>query len=403
MQAQLSPNDPRYPYGAAVRYGGAAALGALGLVFAAVLPILGSAKVPFIACYTVLILVSAALGGFWPGVLCTLLCTAGVVYWLEPHGKFDIHDPSETLGAAVLVLNGVIVSAISERMHRAMRFERKARVLAEQTSRAEQAAREATQQALEIGVSAQKARDEMLGLVAHDLRDPLGVIDMNVGLIEKLAGASEQVRQRAAVVHRTVRRMSRLIGALLDSSQVIAGELSIDLDVHSMEELLVETVEEHQLEAKMKAIQLDHDSPRGLPMVLCDRDRVLQVLSNLVTNAVRFTPSGGRIQLRASSFDGFVRVSVSDTGAGISAAMLPHVFERYSRDRREKGGRTGLGLSIAKFVVERHGGTIQVASKEGAGSTFSFTLPVAGAPPSEDRLQLVADEANPLRSSTRSG
>jgi signal transduction histidine kinase len=352
------------------------------------IPLLGSAKVPFIACYTVLILVSAALGGFWPGVLCTLLCAAGVVYWLEPHGTFNIKDPSEVLGAGVLVLNGVIVSAISERMHRAMRFERKARVLAEQTARAEQAVREATQQALEAGVAAQKSRDEMLGLVAHDLRDPLGVIDMNVGLIEKLAGPGEQVRQRAAVVHRTVKRMSRLVGALLDSSQLIAGELSIELDVHSMEALLAETVEEHQLEAKIKAIQLDHESPRDLPMVLCDRDRVLQVLSNLVSNAVRFTPSGGRIQLRASSFDGLVRVSVSDTGVGISAGMLPHVFERYSRDRREKGGRTGLGLSVAKFVVERHGGTIEVESKEGAGSTFSFTLPIAAARTSESRRSL---------------
>jgi signal transduction histidine kinase len=366
----------------------------LGLVVAAVLPLLGGAKVPFIAGYTVLIVISAALGGFWPGVLCTLLCAVGVVFWLEPHGTFNIHDPNEVLGTAVLVLSGLVVSGISERMHRAMRFERNARALAEQTRRAEQTAREATQQALEAGTSAQRAREEMLGFVAHDLRDPLGVIDLNVGVIEMLAGADEKVQRRTAILRRTVKRMSRLVGALLDSSRLTTGELSIELDVQSVEALFTETVEEHQPEAQRKAVQLDYEIPRDLPMVLCDRDRVLQVLSNLVTNAVRFTPSSGRIQVRASRFDGFVRVSVVDTGAGISVEMLPHVFERYSSERRQMGGRTGLGLSIAKVIVEQHGGTIQVESKQGEGSTFSFTLPIAGLRPGDDRSQPVSGAAD---------
>jgi signal transduction histidine kinase len=397
MQDQLSTSGPRYPYPSSLRYGIAAVLGGLGLLFAAVLPLVGSEKVPFIACCTVLILIGAALGGFWPGVLCTLLCVVGVAYWLEPHGTFDISDPDEVWGTGVLFVIGMFLSVISERMHRAMRVERSARLLAEQTSQAEQRAREVTQQALEARVAAEQAREEMLGLVAHDLRDPLGVIDLTVGLIEKLAGADEQVQRRTAILHRTVKRMNRLVNALLDSSRLAAGELSIEVDVQSVEVLFAETVEEHQPEAQLKSVHLDHETPPDLPMLLCDRDRVLQVLSNLVSNAMRFTPSGGRIELRASCSDGYVRVSVSDTGAGISAEMAPHVFERYSRERRQKGGRTGLGLSIAKFVVERHGGTIEVESKEGEGSTFSFTLPIAGASLRADRSQPVA-EGSSLRS-----
>ena len=258
---------------------------------------------------------------------------------LEPQGSLVIDEPAEIFGTGVFVLSGLIVSAISERMHRAMRFEREARLLAEQTTRAEQVAREATQRALEAGRSAQRAREEMLALVAHDLQDPLGVIDLTAGLIERLAGADEQVRRRTAVVHRTVQRMSRLVrepaGARACSTRASCRSISTPSRWSRSSR---ETVEEHEPEAQAKSVRLDHQVPRGLPLVVCDRDRVLQVLSNLVTNAVRFTPPGGRVELRAGALDGFVRVSVSDTGRGISAEMLPKVFERYSRERRRHGG-----------------------------------------------------------------
>jgi signal transduction histidine kinase len=374
-------SSPRYPIGSALRYGVAAALGALALLLGVVIPTHGTIKVAVAGFCTLLVLVSAALGGFGPGLLCSLMCTATVAYWLEPKGAFSIHEPTEVVGAALFLVSGLIVSGISERMHRAMRVERTARRLAEQTAKAEQEAHEAAQQALEAGRSEKRARTEMLALVAHDLQDPLGVIDLNAGLIERAAEGDEEVRRRAAVLHRTVRRMSRLVRNVLSSSTLEAGGLSLDLAAEPLEPIFAEAIEEHEPESRAKSVRLDYELARDLPLVRCDRDRIIQVLSNLLGNALRFTPSGGHVWLTAEAEQGAIRLSVRDTGAGISADLLPKVFERYSRERRDLGGRTGLGLSIARAIVERHGGTIHVESEEGAGSTFSFTLPVAASRP----------------------
>jgi signal transduction histidine kinase len=115
----------------------------------------------------------------------------------------------------------------------------------------------------------------------------------------------------------------------------------------------------------------------GLPRVSADRERILQVLSNLIGNAIKFTPLQGTITLRARQVDGKVRISVKDTGPGISEEAVPHLFERFWRATSALERGTGLGLSIAKSIVEAHGGTLWVETREGAGSTFFFTLPVA--------------------------
>lgn len=353
-----------------LRYGLATVIGMVGLLVGVALPHVPALKLVYFASYTVLILISAAAGGFGPGMLCTLLCVIGVAYWLEPAGSITIDEPAEILATGVFVVVGVIVSSISERMHRAVRFEREARLLAEQVAAAEQRAKEAI-------LAAHRAREEMLGVVSHDLRDPLAVIELCAGLIERSAGADEEVRHRTAILHRTARRMSRLVHNLLSSSALAVGELSIDPEPEPVEALLLQTVEEHEPEAREKSITLEYEVTPDLPKVSCDCDRVLQVLSNLVSNALRFTPKGGRVKLCADRQGDFVRVRVGDTGCGISTGMLPHIFEPYSRERRQQGGRTGLGLSIAKAVIERHGGSIAVESQEGTGTTFSFTLPVA--------------------------
>ncbi|APR78549.1 Phytochrome, two-component sensor histidine kinase [Minicystis rosea] len=371
------------------------ALGALALILGMVIPTHWSFKVATTAFYTVLVLASAALGGFGPGVLSTLLCAAAVAYWVEPPGHFYVEEPAEAFGVALFVASGLIVSGICERMHRAMLVERAARGLAERTARAEREAHEATRRA-------ERAREEMLSLVAHDLRDPLGVIDMNAGLIDRAASANEEVRRRTALQHRTVRRMSRLVRNVLDSSMLEAGELSLDLAVESVEPLFEEAVEEHEPEARAKAVRLEYELACNLPLVRCDHDRIIQVLSNLLGNALRFTPSGGRVWLTADLVDGAVRLCVRDSGAGISPELLPLIFERYSRERRDRGGRTGLGLSIAKAIVERHGGTIQVESEEGVGSTFSFTLPITAPRPTELRPPSSEAHAAPLDTSVRS-
>lgn len=370
----------RYPLDSRLRYGAAVTLGALGGLLCATLPADWAFKVAVTALLTVLVLVSAVLGGIGPGVLCTLLCTIAVAYWLDPAGSFHVGDPVEVLGVALFFASCLMVSGIAERMHRAMRVERAARGVAEQMARAEQEAHEATQRALAATQALERTREEMLALVAHDLRDPLGVIDLSAGLIEKAAGTDDEIRRRTAILHRTVRRMSGLVHNVLESSTLETGKLSLALAAVRAESLLAEAVEEHEPEARAKSLQLDYEVDRDVPPVLCDHDRIIQVLSNLVANALRFTPPGGRIHLTAAAMDGHVRFRVRDTGTGISPELLARLFERYSPARRALGGRTGLGLSIAKALVEQHGGTIQVESTVGAGTTFSFTLPIVAAP-----------------------
>lgn len=366
----------RHPIDSSFRYGIAGAIGALVLLLGAVIPNQWALKIAVTAAYTMLILVSAALGGFGPGLLCTLLCAASVVYWLEPKGSISIREPAEGVGVVLFGVSGLIVSGICERMHRAMRIERAARSLAERAAGAEQEAHEATQRALNASRSAERAREEMLAIVAHDLQDPLGVIALSADMIER-ASRPEEVQRRSVVLHRTVRRMSRLVRNLLESSTIEAGKLSLSLAPSSVEQLVAEAVEEHEPDAGAKSVQLDYELAPDLPLVLCDGDRIIQVLSNLLGNALRFTPPGGHVWLTADTVNGAVRLLVHDTGAGIPAELLPRIFERYSRERRELGGRTGLGLSIAKTIIERHCGTIRVESEEAVGSTFSFTLPIA--------------------------
>jgi signal transduction histidine kinase len=372
---------PRYPVSALVRYSVALISGVSAIFVGAMLASHWRFRLPFITLYTVLIIVSTSLGGLWPGMISTLLCAAATAFWVHPARSFHIEDPMDAAAVVMFLVVGASISALGEKMHRAMQFERTARALAEQTAEGEQAARALAEQAVAIERSMRLAKAEMLAIVAHDLRDPLSVIDLNAGMIDRTAAASdaigETVRRRTAILHRTVRRMNRLIHDLLDSAIIDTGGLSLDLAPESVQALVMETMEIYEPDADAKFIQLVHEMPGELPPVLCDHDRVLQVLSNLMVNALKFTPTGGRIDLQVSQLDRFVQFRVIDTGPGIDPARLPNLFERYSREHRKKGGGTGLGLHIARALVEAHGGTLRVESKAGAGSKFSFTLPIA--------------------------
>jgi signal transduction histidine kinase len=124
-----------------------------------------------------------------------------------------------------------------------------------------------------------------------------------------------------------------------------------------------------------KGLLLDFHAPPGGDFVLCDVDRIHQVFSNLVGNAIKFTPPGGHIRVRASVREEWVEFEVSDSGPGIAADVMPHLFQRFRRTTRERGGGTGLGLSIVKGIVDAHGGTLSAGNREGGGAVFLFTLP----------------------------
>ncbi|WP_437275835.1 HAMP domain-containing sensor histidine kinase [Sorangium sp. So ce375] len=347
-----------------MRYGTALISGTVALLLATQVPPVWALKLPLVMFYAVLIIASAWVGGLWPGLLATVLCVAGAAYWLEPHGAVQISHPADLVGLVLFFLIGAMLSALGESVARAMRIERASRERAEDTAAAER--------------STAQIREHTLAMVAHDLRDPLAVIDLNAGLIARAstAGAAVEISRRAAVVHRTVQRMNRLLRSLLDTALIDSGGIALDLAPESAAMLLAEVVETHADEAEAKRIQMRSEVQVGLPPMLCDRDRILQVLTNLTVNALKFTPPGGTITLRAGVSGRFVRLSVIDTGLGIDADKLARIFERYFGDRRKQGGGLGLGLFIAKAIVESHHGTFEVESSVGEGSSFAFTVPI---------------------------
>jgi signal transduction histidine kinase len=175
--------------------------------------------------------------------------------------------------------------------------------------------------------------------------------------------------------------MRRLIGDLLDSSRIEAGKFSVEPRPQYAESIVEEAVEMFRPLALQKKVTVTAEIGGALPPVFCDRERIMQVLSNLVGNALKFTPSQGAVTIKASPRDRHVVFEVRDTGVGIEKEHLQHIFDRYWTKGAEKRG-TGLGLFISKGIVEAHKGSIWAQSSSGAGSTFYFTLPVANETPS---------------------
>ncbi|MET0400311.1 MAG: PAS domain S-box protein [Longimicrobiaceae bacterium] len=226
--------------------------------------------------------------------------------------------------------------------------------------------------------AASRARDDILGVVAHDLRNPLTAISMYASLLLEMPRDADTQRGQLRTVLELTDQMNRLIQDLLDASRIEAGQLRVRPSPLPLAPLLADAAEMVRMAAAGRGVALRVHAPEGLPPVLADRDRVLQVLSNLLGNAVKFTPRGGDVLVRAAAADDGVAVSVEDTGVGIPPEHLPHVFDRFWQgDARRKGA--GLGLAIARGIVEAHGGRIRARSTPGHGSTFTFTLPVAPA------------------------
>ena len=220
-------------------------------------------------------------------------------------------------------------------------------------------------------------REHFLGMVSHDLRNELAGIAMSVAQIIKNAShddAGGKIFRSATNVQRITLRMSRLIGDLLDVASIEAGRFMIAPDDHDVGRTLEEAVESFQSIASAKEISLAGEPPTDPAQARFDHQRILQVLGNLLTNALRFTPQGGRVSVRAERTGGETRFSVSDTGPGIAANRLEAIFERYEQGSSTDRKGLGLGLYIARRIVEAHGGRIWVDTSA-TGSTFHFTLP----------------------------
>ena len=229
---------------------------------------------------------------------------------------------------------------------------------------------EQTQQALH-------ARDEILAIVSHDLRNPVGMISMCAELLSDDGYPADLRRRQVEIIKRSAARMKRLIEDLLDVSVIEAGRLSLEREVLDAVSLAREACETIEQIAGRKVIRSECGVPETLPPLHADRDRLLQVLGNLIGNAVKFTAEGGLVGLRVAAHESEVEFVVSDTGPGIPEAHREHIFNRYWQAKHTARTGAGLGLAIAKGIVEAHGGRIWVESEVGHGSAFHFVIPAA--------------------------
>jgi PAS domain S-box-containing protein len=243
-----------------------------------------------------------------------------------------------------------------------------------------------------------QSRDEVLAVVAHDLRNPLAAIVMQASTLVRRTPDLERRNQHAAErIARAATQMDHLIQDLLDVAQVEAGALRVQGTPISVRDLIAEAVTAQLSFADSSELTLKIELQREeLPDVWGDRHRLLRVFENLIGNAIKFTEAGGRVTVGADTSDGEVVFRISDTGCGISAESVPHVFDRFWQAAAHAGRLgAGLGLPITKGIVEAHGGRIWVESTLGRGSTFFFTIPIVG--PNRSKTDATPSDAFQLR------
>ncbi|HEU5207883.1 MAG TPA: hybrid sensor histidine kinase/response regulator [Longimicrobiales bacterium] len=259
--------------------------------------------------------------------------------------------------------------ALSAASARELEREQRAREEAERTAETmERLAREAE--------AATRARDDLLATVSHDLRNPIGTIYTSAALLLDLPLDDTQRQRQVQIIKRTAERMNRLIQDLLDASRIEAGHFTVEPHPVTVRSLVDDAHEMLAPIADADGISLSEDVDDPDARVMADAERVQRVLSNLVGNAVKFTPRGGSIHLRVDRDGDMCRFSVHDQGPGIPPENLDRVFDRYWQGNSGAGGGAGLGLAIARGIVAAHGGRIWAESEPGQGATFRFTLPL---------------------------
>ena len=245
-------------------------------------------------------------------------------------------------------------------------------------------ARETERRGRETAEEANRAKDDFLAVLSHELRTPLNAMVSWLAALKRQIDAPEQVARAAASLERSVWQQARLVRDLLDVSRIVAGKLDLEIEPVDVGEIVRLSVDEQRPAAERKGIVLTSNEIGGPCRVQGDPARLGQAVGNLLSNAVKFTPKDGRIDVTIERLRQEVRITVSDTGEGIAAEFLPHVFDRFRQSdnstTRHHGG-LGLGLAIAKHLAERHGGSIEAASPgRGQGATFVLSLPLAGEP-----------------------
>lgn len=231
----------------------------------------------------------------------------------------------------------------------------------------------------ELADVALASRDDFLAMASHDLRNLLGGVALSAASLLEIScdeDTQRQIARNAQRIQRYTGRMARLVGDLVDVVSIQAGRLAVSPRRQDAVELLRETLDVFQPFAAAKGIWIGTDMKASSLLASYDHERILQVLANLVGNAIKFTPEGGRVHIVVEPVDGVVRFAVADSGPGMPPEQLALIFDRFWQvaDKSSRSG-LGLGLYISKCIVEAHGGKIWAESRVGEGSTFYFTLP----------------------------
>ena len=312
-----------------------------------------------------------------------LLCV-GLAIWgtLRGSGPFARSSPNESLlllqafMAVITVTALALAVGVSERK----RAEQALDELNQTLERRIQDRTSTLQATVEQLQEFDRLKSAFVGIVSHELRTPLTSIkSLAENLMEGLAGPlNEKQNYYVSRIQLNAGQLTRMLNELLDLSKIEAGKMELRPTVLSLRELANDLLEAFQPLAQRKSIMMGVSSMESMPKVRADRDKLYEVLANLLENAIKFTPSGGHVQIGAQVLDDrYIKIGVSDTGCGIPAEHLPKIFDKFYQVQSVSGNGAGagLGLAITKGLIELHGGTIAVDSVPGQGSHFSFTLP----------------------------
>ena len=321
----------------------------------------------------------------WPTELALVAVT--VIAWLVALPGLHFHVPPEELLAAIAV--GVMVSlvvaegaaqAFAATFRRRMGEQRSRRALEMSRDEAD-AARVQAEGARAQAEGAAASRDQFLAMLSHELRSPLGAVLTWTRMLRTGLVPEEKVPHALASIEEAAREQTRLVEDILDISRIAAGKFSLKAERVDLRALLLAHAEVVRQTAATKGLTLDLQLAAAEIEVRGDRTRLRQVVENLLSNALKFTSEGGRISVALTQRHGDACLTVTDTGIGIPADVLPHVFERFQQADRSitrRYGGLGLGLTIARHLVELHGGRIEAESAgEGCGATFRLHLPLA--------------------------
>jgi PAS domain S-box-containing protein len=277
-----------------------------------------------------------------------------------------IRDHADRIVGAVLVFRDVTERRRLELERQTVAQEREQLLESERTARAE-------------AERANRVKDDFVAMVSHELRTPLGAILAWTHILQKEL-TNDTMRHGLDVIARSTRMQTQLIADLLDISRVVSGKLTLEVEPLEIGCVVDESIETLQHAANQKDIQIIQRRDRERLLTVADPARLRQVVWNLLSNAIKFTPAGGRVEVRVRRVQSFAEIAVTDTGMGVSSEDMPHLFERFRQrgpiTTRRQGG-LGLGLSIARHIVDLHGGTIRAASDgEDKGATFTVELPL---------------------------